>query len=457
LPYSATQRVATDISINYTGESDSDGPKKGTQEDESIDISSLAIENLNSILVGLEKGAIDKSDNLSLPSVYVYYPDLVNTTESNGIESSSSSRIMFWYHPDYLGNVDLITEKDGNAHEFFMYNPWGEQMHQWNANTYGFSSPYRFNGKELDPETGLAYYSARYYQSKVSIWLSIDLKAAEYPSVSGYTAMNNNPLLYIDPNGMENIVVVGSQSDNSAGNKLMFANQGIRAIKEMSKNSPNESRSMIIFTEGYTDDQLSAIEKSVKSYGGTLVKVNSSEEFTNYVNSKSSSGGELSGARENDKITTMEIYSHGLPGSIEFGYEGKSESKYKLDASNVSNLNPGAFNGTNSTIYSYACRTGTGSNINFIGPTFMMKTSKSLAQKLANATGAHVVAFPVRTDYQFTLGTWSERRFSFPRAAPANYLIDGGAFMPTGAAHPVTAGGSPFGFYSGEMNFYPKN
>jgi len=45
----------------------------------------------------------------------------------------------------------------------------------------------------------------------------------------------------------------------------------------------------------------------------------------------------------------------------------------------------------------------------------------------------------------------------FPRAAPANYLIDGGAFMPTGAAHPVTAGGSPFGFYSGEMNFYPKN
>ena len=51
----------------------------------------------------------------------------------------------------------------------------------------------------------------------------------------------------------------------------------------------------------------------------------------------------------------------------------------------------------------------------------------------------------------------SERRFSFPRAAPANYLIDGGAFMPTGAAHPVTAGDSPFGFYSGEMNFFPKN
>ena len=86
-----------------------------------------------------------------------------------------------------------------------------------------------------------------------------------------------------------------------------------------------------------------------------------------------------------------------------------------------------------------------------------MSKERRVVDSVAILCGAHVVAFPVRTDYQFTLGTWSERRFSFPRAAPANYLIDGGAFMPTGAAHPVTAGGSPFGFYSGEMNFYPKN
>ena len=134
-----------------------------------------------------------------------------------------------------------------------------------------------------------------------------------------------------------------------------------------------------------------------------------------------------------------------------------SESKYKLNADNVNNINPGAFNGLNSKIYSYACRTGTGSEFKYIGPSFMMQTSKSLAQKLANASGARVIAYPVRTDYKFTLGTWSERRFSFPRAAPMNYLIDGGAFMPTGAAHPVTGGGSPFGFYNGEMNFFPKN
>lgn len=33
---------------------------------------------------------------------------------------------------------------------------------------------YRFNGKELDQETGLAYYGARYYANQLSMWLSVD-------------------------------------------------------------------------------------------------------------------------------------------------------------------------------------------------------------------------------------------------------------------------------------------
>ena len=82
-----------------------------------------------------------------------------------------------------------------------MYNPWGEQMHQWTASTYAFSSPYRFNGKELDPETGLAYYGARYYQNKLSLWLSVDPLATEYPNVTPYSFSNNNPIALVDPDG----------------------------------------------------------------------------------------------------------------------------------------------------------------------------------------------------------------------------------------------------------------
>jgi RHS repeat-associated protein len=116
--------------------------------------------------------------------------------------------------------VDLITERDGFAHEFFMYNPWGEEMHQWNANTYAFTSPYRFNAKELDPETGLAYYGARYYQNKLGMWLSVDPLAHEYPSLMPNNFCANNPMLYVDPNGSTIIPVHGTWSSNSTWGDL---------------------------------------------------------------------------------------------------------------------------------------------------------------------------------------------------------------------------------------------
>ncbi|HMS28491.1 MAG TPA: RHS repeat-associated core domain-containing protein [Saprospiraceae bacterium] len=38
----------------------------------------------------------------------------------------------------------------------------------------GYSSRYRFTGKELDPLTGLYYFGARYYDPRISLWYGID-------------------------------------------------------------------------------------------------------------------------------------------------------------------------------------------------------------------------------------------------------------------------------------------
>lgn len=65
-----------------------------------------------------------------------------------------------------------------------------------------FSSLYKFNGKELDEETGLYYYGARYYDPRVSIWLSVDPLAEKFPNVSPYSFVFNNPVRFIDPTGM---------------------------------------------------------------------------------------------------------------------------------------------------------------------------------------------------------------------------------------------------------------
>ncbi|MCZ8319768.1 MAG: RHS repeat-associated core domain-containing protein [Silanimonas sp.] len=108
---------------------------------------------------------------------------------------------IWWYHPDHLGTSSAITDADGFAYQFFLNLPFGETMAEQRGQQY-YNSPYKFNGKELDEETGLYYYGARYYDPKVSIWLSVDPLAEKFPNWSPYSYCFNNPSNWIDPTGM---------------------------------------------------------------------------------------------------------------------------------------------------------------------------------------------------------------------------------------------------------------
>ena len=66
----------------------------------------------------------------------------------------------------------------------------------WNA-------PYTFSGKEKDAETGYGYFGARYYDSGLSIWLSVDPMSDKYPSMSPYNYCANNPVILVDPDGRD--------------------------------------------------------------------------------------------------------------------------------------------------------------------------------------------------------------------------------------------------------------
>ncbi|ELV7526263.1 RHS repeat-associated core domain-containing protein [Flavobacterium psychrophilum] len=64
-----------------------------------------------------------------------------------------------------------------------------------------FKSPYLFNGKELDRETNLSFYGARYLDMKTSLWLNVDPLAEKMPSWSSYSFCFNNPMKFVDPDG----------------------------------------------------------------------------------------------------------------------------------------------------------------------------------------------------------------------------------------------------------------
>jgi RHS repeat-associated protein len=61
---------------------------------------------------------------------------------------------------------------------------------------------YSFSGKEKDAETGYSYFGARYYDSDLSIWLSVDPMSDKYPNQSAYSYVGGRPINVIDPNGL---------------------------------------------------------------------------------------------------------------------------------------------------------------------------------------------------------------------------------------------------------------
>jgi RHS repeat-associated protein len=133
----------------------------------------------------------------------------------------------YFYHGDHLGNVQLVTDYQGEVYEHFEYTPYGELFVDDKARTD--STPFRFTGKELDEETGLIYFGARYLNPQTSMWMSADPAMGEYvpqapinddarksngnlPGMGGvFNAVNlhvfayagNNPIRYTDPTGRD--------------------------------------------------------------------------------------------------------------------------------------------------------------------------------------------------------------------------------------------------------------
>ena len=68
----------------------------------------------------------------------------------------------------------------GDEYQRIEYTPYGETWVEKTSNTGSEFLPYKFTGKELDPETGLYYYGARYLDPKYCRWLSGDPALGEY-------------------------------------------------------------------------------------------------------------------------------------------------------------------------------------------------------------------------------------------------------------------------------------
>ena len=76
---------------------------------------------------------------------------------------------MYYYHSDHLGTGTFLSDTYGNPYQFFLNLPFGETMMEQHSYSGDYTNRYKFNGKELDEETGFYYYGARYCNPKFTV------------------------------------------------------------------------------------------------------------------------------------------------------------------------------------------------------------------------------------------------------------------------------------------------
>jgi RHS repeat-associated protein len=127
---------------------------------------------------------------------------------------------------------------------------------------------YGFNGKENDNEvkgTGNQQdYGMRIYDPRLGRFLSVDPLASKYPDVSSYTAMDNNPILKVDPDGKDWIVSTTKNKDGSYTThlKLLVAVQNSSSNKNINMTSfANALRNQVKRSYGiaYTKTEYEAV------------------------------------------------------------------------------------------------------------------------------------------------------------------------------------------------------
>ena len=103
-----------------------------------------------------------------------------------------------YQHTDALGSPVAVTDASGQVIERMDYEPWGAIIGKPNHNGIGYT------GHVMDGATGLTYMQQRYYDQSVGRFLSVDPVVANPSTGAGfnrYRYANNNPYLFVDPDG----------------------------------------------------------------------------------------------------------------------------------------------------------------------------------------------------------------------------------------------------------------
>jgi len=166
-------------------------------------------------------------------------------------------------------------------------------------------------------ETGFDYFGARYYDSDLSVWLSVDPLASKYPGITPYNYCFNNPIMFRDLWGLEGEPTIAKirkvKSDREGQNKFRF------------RNKTTGENGYIYTPEGMETKE---VKENMNNKKYNNFEIYTYDKKRNLINEeKYDSNGDIALKKGGD-LAVFEIIEQGYPKAY---YEHKNDGDWYLD------------------------------------------------------------------------------------------------------------------------------
>ena len=189
-----------------------------------------------------------------------------------------------YFLKDHLGNTRVTFNENGDIIQDDAYYPFGMQINGLCYETgEDYKNKYLYNGKELQDDFGLDWYDyeARFYDAQIGMWHVVDAMAENHYDFTPYNYVLNNPLLFIDPIGLDTVWVF-DQANNPNDRSQYTAT--IYHEKNEHINDPVEGSSYPNHPDTESGNQ-NTVDAGTHSFNNESGHSNSSEKGLNLVNS----------------------------------------------------------------------------------------------------------------------------------------------------------------------------
>jgi len=196
-------------------------------------------------------------------------------TQGAGIDEPLAMRrggYISYYHADGLGSITSLTNTNAQPVATYVYDSFGNT-----TATEGIFNPFRYTGREQDPETGLYYYRARYYDPTVGRFISEDPAGFAGSGTNFYAYVRNSPINLTDPLGL---------CDKKPSCLAIFWNAFLNAVNPL---TPGWSSLSGPLAQLIANQQWNAAVNYVVSKGLTFP--NKSSVYRTLVNNSGAAGG----------------------------------------------------------------------------------------------------------------------------------------------------------------------